>query len=45
VLAGFFVDEFTNELSEKFKTLLAKKTVPTIGGKITTKEPEVPIKK
>jgi hypothetical protein len=45
VLAGFFVDEFTNKLSELFKTLFATKTPPPGGGKIAGKEPEKTMKK
>jgi hypothetical protein len=44
-LIGLFIDEFTNKLSELFKTLFATKTPPATGGKITVKEPEEPIKK
>jgi hypothetical protein len=40
-MVGLFIDEFTNKLSELFKTLFATKTPPSAGGKITTKEPEV----
>lgn len=42
-LIGLFIDEFTNKMSELFKTLFATKTPPATGGKITTKEPEKPL--
>ena len=44
-LIGLFIDEFTNKLSEVFKTLFVTKTPPATGGKITTKDPEEPMNK
>ncbi|HTY38386.1 MAG TPA: hypothetical protein VMH23_14805 [Bacteroidota bacterium] len=44
-LTGLFIDEFTNKLSEVFKTIFATKSPPAIGGKITPKDPEVAVKK
>ncbi len=42
-LIGLFIDEFTNKLSELFKTLFATKVPPATGGKIGVKEPEKPV--
>lgn len=44
-LIGLFIDEFTNKMSEVFKTLFATTVPPVPGGKITTMEPVVPMGK